>query len=131
MPKHDWREQQLVKERGIIKDRVFSPFQNSSFCSIIHAKYLIMLHFSMLRPSTIQKPPPHMRYFPVWNCRGSLMKGYGCFMEYTRLFYTLYILLQAIRFMPVLCIWHTPKYEKNKKVKKYCKYKVWMETKIL
>ena len=43
------------------------------------------------------------------------MKGYGCFMEYTRLFYTLYILLQAIRFMPVLCIQHTPKHEKNKK----------------
>ena len=38
-------------------------------------------------------------------------------MEYTRLFYTLYILLEG-RFMPVLCIWHTPKYEKNKKAKK-------------
>ena len=88
-----------------------------------------MLHFSMLRPSTILKPPPHMRYFPVWNCRGSLMKGYGCFMEYTRLFYTLYILLQAFRFMPVLCIWHTPKYEKNKKAKN-CKYK-WIDENIL
>ena len=80
--------------------------------------------FTIPRPFTIQK---HM-HFPVWNRRGSLMKGYGCFMEYTRLFYTLYILLEG-RFMPVLCIWHTPKYEKNKKAKN-CKYK-WIDENIL
>ena len=129
MPKHDWREQQLVKEPGIKKGNFWAHKYIHLFH---HSSYILMvLYFTMLRPSAIQKPPPHMRYFPVWSYRGSLMKGYGCFMEYTRLFYTLYILLQAIRFMPVLCIWHTPKYEKNKKVKKYCKYKLWIETKIL